>query len=229
MAFGIDDGLALAGGIFSGLGGGGQSTAGVHDPLHIGLINAMQQMRAWQRAQGLAEGTAATGFQRQIEQAPMRDRLYYNLMARMGLPQQSLNYDNSGYTPQSQANANPATQYNQALQGYRPGFGGVDMNQTIQRQMLGNLGYGNNGTPNLYNQHINARGSDTSTWLKDYLVQALGGGGQNKPTTLGGAQTSNGPPMPNNTPIPQQSSRPTMGAAPGGTATQRPTLPPRTK
>lgn len=218
MAFGVDDALALGGGITSGIAGSGQDHFSAQQQRNADLRSMLMQMYQFQRQQGLAEGNAASQFQRQIEQAPMRDQLYYNLAARMGLPQQSLSYNNSGFTPVSQANTNPAAQYNSAVSNYRPGMGGVDMSQSIQHQMLNNLGYGNgpNNGRTLYNPQ-QAQGKYTENWIVDFLTNGLGGG---KPDTykpgapaLGnGAPTYGAAPA---TPAPV-APKPTQGYGPGG-------------
>lgn len=66
---------------------------------------------------------------RQLEMASLRDRLLYNLNARMGLPQQSMgiNFDSSGkYQGLTGTQDQQNNGLNKQLTAYHPGMGGVD-------------------------------------------------------------------------------------------------------
>lgn len=201
MAFGVDDGLAVGSGLFSGLGGmmsneNEERTKNRNLQRIMSTLQLLEQMREFNRTQGLAEGQTAIGVQKQIEQLPMRDRLYYNLSARMGLPVNQLSYDTSKFSPVTNSSADPMKQYNQAQSGYNAGAGGVDMSGNVQKQLLGSLGYGNNPTnPSLLNQTVAHKPNQSTTnYAAEWLLNSMSGG--NYSPYAGGGAPIDGSPRP---------------------------------
>lgn len=222
MAFGVDDAIALGGGIASGVGSaisGNQSAAAQTDATrsqaHIAQQQMMAQIAEWRRQQALAEAGQAQSTQRHMQQNPMRDQLYATLRARMGVPQTQLNYGQNPNGPSAQPTADRYGMLNQRMLNYRPGDGGVSSG--VDQQVLNNLGYGNNGTKDMYHNDPQAQGKDTNQWLGNYLAQFLG----NSPQSIGSMPNFGGAPTtgagaPTNPALGWQGFQPTQGAAPGG-------------
>lgn len=222
MAFGVDDAIAIGGGIAGGVGnaiGGNQGAKAQNDAtrssMQVNQQQLMAQIAQWRRQQALTEGNAAQQTQNHMQQNPMRDKLYAAMMTRMGGPQQSVTYGAGANGPVGHPNANPAANFNAGMAQYRPGMGGVSSG--VDQQVLNNLGYGNNGTPDMYHNDPQAWGTNQNQWLSNYLAQMLG----NNPQSIG-SMPGNPATQPQQPQAPLQSAgqifnRPvSRGAAPGG-------------
>lgn len=182
MAFGVDDGLAIGSGLFQGIGGvlGQDKSQELGLQKYLSALELAERIREFNRSQGLNEGQTAVNLQNDMNRAPMRDQLYYTLSARMGLPQQSFNYNTQGAGPGVQAGVpNLAGMYNDKLAQYRPGMGGV--NTDVSRQLLGQLGYGggaggSGGNPLLGSSMPHPQGQKINDYVSDYLKNFLSGG-----------------------------------------------------
>lgn len=227
MAFGVDDAVAIGGGIAGGIGsaiGGNQSAAAQRDATRssaqVQRQQLMAQMAQWRRQQAGAEASQAQSTSRHMQQNPMRDQLYYALSARMGIPQTSVNYGAGANGPAAAPNANRAAQFNTQMAQYHPGMGGV--NNGVDQQVLNNLGYGNDGTKDMYHNAPQAWGSDLNQWLSNYLAQQMGA----NPTSIGSMPAAPGQVDPRQKPLASAGqmfqNRPVTpmfrGSAPGGIA-----------
>lgn len=166
-------GAGIAGGIGNALSNNQQSQ--LDQQKYLTALQLAEQIREYNRSQGLNEANSAIGIQNDMNRAPMRDQLYYALAARMGLPQQSLSYNGMGSTPMPQANVNPAAMYNQKMAQYHPGAGGVKTD--VSQQALNSLGYGGTGSgPLLSSSMPHPAGQKMNDYLTAYLKNFLSGG-----------------------------------------------------
>lgn len=201
MAFGYDDALAAGSGLFSGLGSltgneNEERTKSRNLQRIMSTLQLLEQMREFNRTQGLTEGQTAVGLQKDIEKLPMRDRLYYNLSARMGLPVDQLSYNTGSFSPVTSHSADPGKLWNQAQAGYTPGAGGVDLTGKVQNQLMGSLGYGNNPTQtSTLDQTLQHKPNQSTTnYAAEWLLNQMSGG--NYSQYAGGGQPIDGSPKP---------------------------------
>lgn len=149
MPLGIGEaqiGSAILGGIGSAIGGNSASKDRRRDreeerrQFNLQLQNQKSQFA---RQAGSAEGDQAVNTQRQLDMAPLRDRLLHTMRLRAGLAPQAMqahdifNPGISAQVPQLGGIDRGALQ--QGMAGYTPGAGGV--NTQVMQQLIQRLGY----------------------------------------------------------------------------------------